>query len=116
MNITLEDVTRYMEAYRAYQDRAEQHEFAFLFMLDMKIVPAYNDLVRNWDENHARIFINIMVKVLNRLGVPIPDKCGHCKAFLGMGDWSLCCSKKPDLCYEDTAACKEFEIKEDTQQ
>lgn len=33
-------------------------------------------------------------------------QCRNCKNFLGMGDWNLCCSKKPDLCYENTPACK----------
>lgn len=36
-----------------------------------------------------------------------PDeyKCRNCSHFLGMGDWSLCCDLRHDLCYEDTEAC-----------
>lgn len=37
--------------------------------------------------------------------------CKDCKYFLGMGDWNLCCSKKYDLCYEDTPSCEEFTSK-----
>lgn len=42
-------------------------------------------------------------------------KCGTCKHFVGGGDWNLCCDLPHEnypcgfLCYEDTAACKDYE-------
>lgn len=54
-----------------YKETAEQHEFVKLFMLDAKIVPAYNDLQENYTEEHAEIFIRVMTKVLGSLGVKI---------------------------------------------
>lgn len=34
--------------------------------------------------------------------------CGHCKHFIGGGDWNLCCTEQPYLCYAETAACRAF--------
>lgn len=34
--------------------------------------------------------------------------CKECTHFLGFGDWSLCCTEKADLCYENTVSCEKF--------
>lgn len=60
-----------MKKFDEYKETAEQHEFVKLFMLDAKIVPAYNDLQKNYTEEHAEIFIRVMTKVLESLGVKI---------------------------------------------
>lgn len=39
---------------------------------------------------------------------PAP-KCGTCKHYIGGGDWNLCCTRRYDLCYEDTDACGIYE-------
>ena len=57
------------EKFNEYKETAEQHEFVRLIMLDMKLVPAYNDLKNNYDETHAKIFINVMKKVLDSFGI-----------------------------------------------
>lgn len=59
--------------YRAYSRQAEQHEFVHLLMLDLTLNPAYNDLHSNYDEEHAKIFIRGIEKVLTRLGVEFDD-------------------------------------------
>ena len=41
-----------------------------------------------------------------------PRYCASCKHYMGMGDWSLCCDLKHDLCYENTPACSRYEKKE----
>ena len=41
-----------------------------------------------------------------------PRYCASCKHYMGMGDWSLCCDLKYDLCYENTPACSQYEKKE----
>ena len=40
--------------------------------------------------------------------------CGHCKNFMGGGDWSLCCSKKHGLCVSLSSAenCECYEYDE----
>ena len=40
-----------------------------------------------------------------------PLYCLTCKHYIGMGDWSLCCDLKYDLCYENTPACDKYEEK-----
>lgn len=54
-----------------YKNRAEQHEFVSLFILDSKLVPLYKDLQVNYDKKHAKLFIKMMSKVLESLGVDI---------------------------------------------
>lgn len=55
--------------YINYKETAEQHEFFQLFILDMKLVPMYNDLKIHYNENHAKIFIKVMNRVLKSLGI-----------------------------------------------
>ena len=63
------------ERFDEYKETAEQHEFVKLFALDMKVTPYYNDLKENYTEEHAEIFIRVMIKVLNSLGInDIPFK------------------------------------------
>ena len=54
-----------------YKQRAEQHEFIRLFMLDSKLVPAYKDLQSNYNDEHAEMFIRCLSNVLKSLGVDI---------------------------------------------
>ena len=65
----MEKVEYLWKKFDEYKDRAEQHEFVRLFMLDVKLVPAYKDLKANYDEEHAEIFIRVMKQVLKSLGV-----------------------------------------------
>lgn len=46
--------------FNQYKENAEQHEFVRLFMLDSQLVPAYNDLINNYTDEHADIFIQVM--------------------------------------------------------
>lgn len=57
------------ERFDKYKETAEQYEFLKLFILDMRIVPYYDDLKENYTEEHAEIFIRVMIKVLNSLGI-----------------------------------------------
>ena len=53
-----------------YKENAEQHEFVKLMMLDSQLVPAYNDLINNYNEEHADIFIRVMEnKIFPMLGI-----------------------------------------------
>ena len=65
----MEKVEYLWKKFDEYKERAEQHEFIGLFLLDRRLVPAYNDLHENYDEKHAEMFIIRMIEVLNSLGV-----------------------------------------------
>lgn len=55
-----------------YKATAEQHTFPLLLMIDMKLVPAYNDLKKNWNEEHADIFIRSMENIVfKKLGIEL---------------------------------------------
>ena len=49
--------------YNDFKETAEQHDFVKLVMFDSKLIPAYNDLQKNWNEDHAQKFINGMKNV-----------------------------------------------------
>lgn len=43
-----------------------------------------------------------------------PKTCGECNNFWDCGDWDLCCAlQKRRLCYENDAACEDFERRVD---
>lgn len=65
----MEEIKRMWDAYEKYKETAEQHEFIRLFMMDARLVPAYNDLQKNYTEEHAEIFKRVMRKVLDSLGI-----------------------------------------------
>lgn len=65
----MEEIKRMWDAYEKYKETAEQYEFIRLFMMDAQLVPAYNDLQKNYTEKHAEIFKRVMKKVLDSLGI-----------------------------------------------
>jgi hypothetical protein len=70
----MEEVNLYWQLYNAYKATAEQHEFMQLFMYDLKLIPAYQDLQKNYTEEHAEIFKRGMKIVFDKLGIKIPEK------------------------------------------
>lgn len=59
-----EQVNEVWEKYNSFKKTAEQHDFVKLLMFDSKLIPAYNDLQNNWDDDHAQKFINAMKNVV----------------------------------------------------
>ena len=59
--------------FQKYKENAEQHEFIRLAMYDSKLIPAYNDLHENYNDEHADIFIRGMKKVLLYFGIEYID-------------------------------------------
>lgn len=59
-----EQVNEIWEKYNSFKETAEQHDFVKLLMFDSKLIPAYNDLQNNWDDDHAKKFINGMKNVV----------------------------------------------------
>lgn len=64
-----EQVKDLYNRFKKYTETAEQHEFATLLIMDLKISAAYKDLMKNWDEKHADAFIRGVGNIVNRLGV-----------------------------------------------
>jgi len=65
----MDEVNRYWNAFERYKETAEQHEFRLLMALDIRLMPAYIDLKKNYTEEHAKLFIKAMQKVCARLGI-----------------------------------------------
>ena len=67
----MEKVKYLWKKFDEYKQKAEQHEFIRLFMLDSKLIPAYKDLQTNYNDEHAEMFIRGLSNVLTSLGVDI---------------------------------------------
>ena len=65
-----EKVEEVWKKYNDFKENAEQHMFVQLVMCDRMLIPAYNDLQKNWSDEHAEKFINGMTKVVfKKLGI-----------------------------------------------
>jgi hypothetical protein len=58
--MSMETVERLWKLWTDYKDRAEQHDFVSILMVDRKLIPLYEDLHKNWDQGHAEIFASMM--------------------------------------------------------
>lgn len=66
----LDYVKELWSKFEKYKEHAEQCEFVELIMLDSQLEPAYNDLINNYSEEHADIFIRVMEnKIFPMLGI-----------------------------------------------
>ena len=65
---TIKDVEQAWARFQEIGERAEQHHFIHLLLIQSKFEPLYNDLHENWDEHHAEIFIKGLNKVLEPFG------------------------------------------------
>lgn len=68
-SVTWERCKSMWEQLNKFKDSAEQAQFPFLLMMDVQLVPAYEDLEKNWNEEHAEIFIKAMKQVFQKLGI-----------------------------------------------
>ena len=60
----------YEKKYKEFQevkDRAEQHMFPFLLMMDMMIEHQYNDLKSNYTKEHEELFIKNINFILSKI-------------------------------------------------
>lgn len=60
----------YEKKYKEFQeakDRAEQHMFPFLLMMDMMIEHQYNDLKSNYTKEHEELFIKNVNFILSKI-------------------------------------------------
>lgn len=66
-----ERVEELYKKWQDYKETAEQHEFPVIFMQDIIIKRGYMDLQKNWDDEHAKIFIRAMEKTLKARGIEV---------------------------------------------
>lgn len=65
-----EEVEQLWDKYNSYKETAEQHMFQYLIIFDVALIPAYNDLKENWDDEHADKFIKGMEQIVfPKLGI-----------------------------------------------
>lgn len=60
----------YEEKYKEFQeakDRAEQHIFPFLLMIDTMVEHQYNDLKSNYTKEHEELFIKNVNFILSKI-------------------------------------------------
>lgn len=60
----------YEEKYKKFQeakDRAEQHMFPFLLMIDTMVEHQYNDLKSNYTKEHEELFIKNVNFILSKI-------------------------------------------------
>ena len=70
--LTIEKIDEVWANYAEFKEQAEQHDFPRLLMFDLRLIPLYEDLHKNWDEHHAEIFMKGMKKVSEYFGFPYP--------------------------------------------
>ena len=68
-NLNKEDIKNVWQKFVTYTETAEQHEFPLLAALQFKLEPFYNDLLENWDDHHADIFVEKMNEIFGILGI-----------------------------------------------
>lgn len=67
--ITKEYIQELWAKFDKIKDEAEQYMFPELMFWDMKLTPLYNDLMENWDDDHAEVFMKGMNVMFKSLGV-----------------------------------------------
>lgn len=65
---TKEDVQRLWNQFSVIKNRAEQRDFVALAMIDNTYIPLYNDLMNDWDDYHAQMFVYGLTTVLKQSG------------------------------------------------
>ena len=66
---TIDTVKEAWSKFVKYTETAEQHEFVMLAMFQFKMEPLYKDLIENWDDHHAELFMKGMNIMLETLGI-----------------------------------------------
>lgn len=69
-----EEVELLWSKLNAYKETAEQHMFPVIAGFDLFLIPAYNDLQKNWSDKHAEIFIrSLKAVVFPKLGIELEE-------------------------------------------
>lgn len=57
------------DRFSQYKETAEQHEFVQLAYFDLRLTPQYEDLQKNWTDEHAMLFIKNLTFAFKMLGI-----------------------------------------------
>ena len=71
--ITIDMVKEVWSNYEKFTETAEQHDFPLLLTVQIKFQPLYKDLLENWDEDHALIFMKWMQEIAKHFGFKCPE-------------------------------------------
>lgn len=71
---TIELVKDAWARFNDIKNTAEQYMFPHILFWDIKLTPLYNDLIKNWDEHHAEVFLKGMDVMFQSLGCPTMEE------------------------------------------
>ena len=71
--VTREMVEKAWNNFGEFKDRAEQHDFPLLLMVDLELRPLYDDLQDRWDPRHGKIFLKALAEVGRHFGFEVPE-------------------------------------------
>ena len=71
--LTIQDIEKIWTEFVKRADQAEQYQFPMIAYYHMRMEPLVKDLMINWDDHHADIFIQYMSMVYKRLGWEATD-------------------------------------------
>lgn len=63
-----EKVQEVWDRFESTKERAEQCDFARILMADLQYKPLRDDLIENYNEYHAQMFIYGLTKIIDELG------------------------------------------------
>lgn len=66
--ITIDVVEQAFERFKKATDRAGQHTFFALFIIHTRLKAMYDDLHKNWDVEHAKLFLKHIENVIEQIG------------------------------------------------
>lgn len=66
--MTIDIVEKLWEEFEERVDRAEQYQFPDIMFFHLRLEAMYKDLHVNWNEDHAKIFMNCIKIAYEKLG------------------------------------------------
>lgn len=63
----VKEVEKLYREYEQAKDRAEQYMFPFIALFDNTIQDQYNDLIRNFNEEHKKLFVKNVKFMLSKI-------------------------------------------------
>ena len=66
---TIDDIKNAWSKFLNYAETADQFEFPALAYIQCRIEPLYSDLIKNWNDRHAELFMDFMSKIFKDFGI-----------------------------------------------
>lgn len=71
--LTIQDIEKIWTEFVKRADHAEQYQFPMIAYYHMRMEAMVKDLMINWDDHHAEIFVKYIDMVYKRLGWEATD-------------------------------------------